>query len=53
MIECYHARLVECEYTNEPEKYEEILREIGRLEGLQALAGDVRPSEMANLPPGV
>ena len=53
MIECYHARLVECEYTNEPERYEEILREIRRLEGLQALADDVRPSEMANLPLGV
>ena len=32
MSECYHARLIECEYTNEPERYEEILREIKRLE---------------------
>ena len=53
MIECYHARLVECEYANEPERYEEILREIRRLEGVQALADDVRPDEMTNLPPGV
>ena len=53
MIGCYHARLVECEYANEPERYEEILREIPRLEELQVLADDVRPSEMANLPAGV
>ena len=53
MIECYNARLVECEYNNNPERYEEILREIHRLEELQVLADDVRPSEMANLPAGV
>ena len=53
MIECYHARLVECEYANEPDRYEEILREIKRLEELQVLADDVRPDEMANLPAGV
>ena len=28
MIECYKARLVECEYHNDPEEYENILREI-------------------------
>ena len=53
MIECYNARLVECEYHNDPEEYENILREIERLEDLQVLADDVRPNEMANLYPGV
>ena len=53
MIECYSARLVECEYNNNPERYEEILREIRRLEELQVLADDVKPSEVANLPGGV
>ena len=53
MIECYNARLVECEYHNDPEEYENILREIERLEDLQVLADDVRPNEMANLLPEV
>ena len=51
MIECYNARLVECEYNNNPERCEEILKEIQYLEDIQAGADDIRPSEMANLLP--